>query len=65
MSVKNIDYKKLSAELEEILDQMQGGELDIDEAIKHYARGQKIVKDLQAYLKTAENKISKVTIKTK
>ena len=63
MTSKPVDYKKLNVELDDILNRLQSGELDIDEAIKHYERGQKIVKQLQTYLKTAENKITKVTTK--
>lgn len=63
MVTKSINYKKLNVELEDILNKLQSGELDIDEAIKHYERGQMIVKQLQTYLKTAENKITKVTAK--
>lgn len=57
------NYKKLSTELDEILDNLQSGGVDIDEAMKLFERGQKIVAELQKYLKTAENKISKATLK--
>ncbi len=60
MATKPVNYQKLNSELEQILAQMQSGELDIDESIKLYERGQKIVKELQTYLKATENKISKV-----
>lgn len=53
-------YQKLNAELENLLIELQSGELDIDEAVKKYQRGMEIVKALQKYLKEAENKVKKV-----
>ncbi len=44
-------------ELESIAQYLQGSDVDIDQAIAKYERGVKIAKDLQAYLKTAENKV--------
>lgn len=55
-----IDYRALSEELDMILESLQTADLDIDEAIKCYERGMVIVKELEAYLKTAENKVTKL-----
>ncbi len=57
---KEIDYRKLSGELDEILARLESSDLDIDEALKLYQRGMEVVEQLEAYLKTAENKVSKV-----
>ena len=57
---KEIDYKTLSAELDEILIKLQSTDLDVDEAVKAYERGMAIAKELEAYLKQAENKIKKI-----
>ncbi|MDB5163712.1 MAG: Exodeoxyribonuclease 7 small subunit [Candidatus Saccharibacteria bacterium] len=59
-SEPTIDYQALSAELNEILTQLQSGVLDIDAAITKYERGSTIVKQLETYLKQAENKVKKV-----
>lgn len=56
----NIDYKKLSTQLDEILAKLQGEDLDIDQALELYEKGMAITSDLQAYLKQAENKVSKI-----
>lgn len=61
--MKDVDYRKLSDELDQILDQIQSADLYIDEAVKHYERGLAIVKQLETYLKSAENKVSKVQAK--
>lgn len=55
------DYTKLNQELDKLITDLQSGELSIDEALKAYERGQAIIKELQAYLKTAENKVKKTT----
>ncbi len=57
---RTIDYVKLSKELDTILSVLQSAELDIDEAVKQYERGMEIVKQLEAYLKTAENRVTKI-----
>ncbi len=57
---QTINYQKLNAELDKLLDKLQSGELDIDDAIKHYERGMAILEQLQKYLATAENKVTKV-----
>jgi exodeoxyribonuclease VII small subunit len=61
MASKTTDYTKLSAELEQLIDNLQSGNLRIDEALKAYERGQSILKQLQVYLQTAENKVKKIT----
>ena len=60
-----INYHNLNEELDKILDELQSGELDIDEAVKKYERGQKIVGELETYLKTAKNKVTKVKVNLK
>lgn len=60
MATKNINYRALSAELDEVLGKLQAGEVDVDEAVKLYERGITITGQLEAYLKTAENKVRKV-----
>lgn len=54
------DYQSLSAELDEILAALQSTDIDIDDAIKTYERGIEVVNELEAYLKNAENKITKI-----
>jgi len=58
---KSINYQKLQAELDELLAALQAGDMDIDEATNAYVRGQEIVDELSAYLKSAENKVTKLT----
>ncbi len=53
-------YRELSDELDEILASLQNNELDIDQATKLYEQGTKITTKLQQYLKSAENKVTKI-----
>jgi exodeoxyribonuclease VII small subunit len=53
-------YRELQAELDKVLDEMQSSELDIDKALELYKAGQKVIKDLEAYLQTAKNEIEQL-----
>lgn len=52
-------YHQLKAELDEVLARLQQDDIDIDEAMKLHEQGTKLVAELETYLKTAENKITK------
>lgn len=53
---KKPDYEKLRDELDTILSELQG-DLDIDQALKHYGRGLELIKKLEEYLESAENTV--------
>lgn len=54
------DYRKLTEELDAILEALQTSDMGIDEAVKAYSHGMELVEELEKYLKTAENKITKI-----
>lgn len=54
---KKFEYAALQAELDTILSDLQGENSDVDTALKQYARGLEIIKQLEAYLQTAENTV--------
>ncbi len=56
-------YSELEQELNILIDELQSGDNDVDEALRKYERGQIIIKQLHDYLKKAENKITKLKIK--
>lgn len=56
----DFDYAELNKELTTILEQLEQGELDIDEAVTAYARGLDIIAILESRLKTAENRITEL-----
>ena len=55
-------YKQLQTELDEVMSRIQVEDLDVEEAIKLYEQGEKLIAELEAYLKTAENKIKKLKL---
>ena len=61
MTSKPVNYPRLSAELDDILDKLQSSDIDIDEAMRAYERGQQIINQLETHLKTAQSKVTKLT----
>lgn len=60
MATKATNYKLLNTELDEVLTKLQSEDLDVDDAVALYERGIAIVKELESYLKNAENKVTKI-----
>jgi len=63
MASKKVDYQALSEELDTLLTRLQGGELSIDEAVPAYERGMELVRELEAYVTSAENRITELQAK--
>lgn len=59
----NINYKKLSEELDEVLSRLQSSDIDVNQAAADFKKGMEITKKLEEYLKTEKNKVE--TIKKK
>lgn len=57
MTLDANDYRKMTSELKGLLDDMQNENTDVDEAMKKYEHGQKLIKNLEKYLDEAENKL--------
>lgn len=60
---KTVTYQDLSDELDAIMDQLQREDADIDQALLNYERGMVVIKQLEDYLKTAENKVIELKAK--
>ena len=58
----NTNYQKMNDELEAMIAKLQQDDMDIDEAMQAYERGLELVKKLETYLKTAENKVTKLKV---
>jgi exodeoxyribonuclease VII small subunit len=63
MTAKQPDYQKLHDELEDILEKLQSGALSIDEAMPAYERGLTVVKELESFLETAQNRVAELQAK--
>lgn len=56
----SIDFEKELKRLDEIVEKIEGNVLPLDESIKLYEEGSKIIKKLEGALKEAEKKMAKV-----
>ncbi|MEO8863313.1 MAG: exodeoxyribonuclease VII small subunit [Candidatus Saccharimonadales bacterium] len=53
-------FKQLQADLDVVLEKLQSDEVDIDQALGLHKQGQDIIKQLEVYLKNAQNEIKKI-----
>jgi exodeoxyribonuclease VII small subunit len=59
---KKIDYQTLSAELDGVLAALQQPDVQVDEAVKLYEQGLKLVAQLEKHLQQAENTLAKLKL---
>jgi len=59
----NFDYKKEQNKLEKIISEMQNGELSIDETLDKYKEAEGTIQQMEKYLKSVQNKITKIKSK--
>jgi exodeoxyribonuclease VII small subunit len=57
-------YRQMASELDQIMQWFESGDIDIDEAINKYEEARKLIVEMEKYLKTAENKIKKISSRT-
>lgn len=58
MSKSEFSYQKARAELTELLDWFESGEVDIEQALAKYDRADELLKSIDAYLNDAKAKIA-------
>ena len=54
---KKINLEKSLAELEELVDELESGDLPLEKAMKKFEEGIKLTRNCQAALKDAEQKV--------
>ena len=54
----NMNFEETMKELEEVVQALENGELNLDESIKEFEKGMKLSKDASKYLEDAEKKIT-------
>ena len=59
-SRKNPTYAEASAELEQILERIEGGEVDVDEVVTLVRRGAELIRSCRERLDAARLEVSKV-----
>lgn len=55
--VASMTFREASLELEQIVRGLEGGELELEEALAHYARGVELLQSLRERLAGAEQKV--------
>jgi len=54
-------FEKALARIEQIVDQMESGEIELDKALNLYQEGMELMAKCQATLEETQNKIKKIT----
>lgn len=60
--VSALSFEKALAELETIVDKLEGGNVPLEESITLYARGEALKARCDALLKDAEARVEKITL---
>ncbi|HTH72504.1 MAG TPA: exodeoxyribonuclease VII small subunit [Candidatus Pristimantibacillus sp.] len=58
------DYQTLNDQLETVLAKLQAPDVHVDEAVKLYEEGLKLIAAMQKHLEQAENKIEKLKLQS-
>ncbi len=53
----SVDLEKSMHELEQVVEQLEGGDLSLDKSLKQFEKGVKLSRDCQAALTKAEQKV--------
>ena len=60
MTKKNLNFEDSLAKLESIVDALEDNDVSLEESVKKFEEGIKLVKDCQRQLKEAELKVNKL-----
>lgn len=61
-AVSEMTFEQAMAELEQVVGQLERGEVPLEDSIKLYERGAALKKRCEDKLKEAEEKVSKITL---
>lgn len=57
---KKVKFEEKIKNLEEIINELENGEIDLDESIEKYTKAMKLVKECDTELKNVEKQVSKL-----
>ena len=57
---KKIKFENKMKELESLINELENGEIDLDDSIEKYTKAMKLIKECDTELKTVEKQISKL-----
>ncbi len=58
--MSDVSYRDLRNKLDVLMEWFEGDDLDVDEALKKHAEAEKVIAELETYLKATEQKITKL-----
>ncbi|MBA3757615.1 exodeoxyribonuclease VII small subunit [Candidatus Saccharibacteria bacterium] len=64
-SVNKKSYSQINEQLAEIIEWFENSEINIDEALAKYESAMKMIAEMEEQLKTAKNKIKKISTQSK
>ena len=59
---KPVRFEDAIEQLEELIEQIESGEIGLEDALKHYEKGMTLIKRCRGILATAEKKIAELTV---
>ncbi|MEM7428002.1 MAG: exodeoxyribonuclease VII small subunit [Pseudomonadota bacterium] len=62
--ISAMNFETALAELEDIVSRLEGGQVDLEQSISIYERGEKLKAHCEGLLKKAEARIEKITLKS-
>ncbi|MCB1368733.1 MAG: exodeoxyribonuclease VII small subunit [Rhodobacteraceae bacterium] len=60
--VSEMTFEDAMAELEQVVSQLEGSQVALDDSIRLYERGETLKKHCEAKLKAAEEKVAQITL---
>ena len=63
MTTNQADYQTTSQELDMVLSALQQPDVAVDEAVKLFKKGMKLVEQLERHVANAENKLEKIRLR--
>lgn len=60
MEKENINFKEELEKLEKIVNKIESGDLSLDESLKEYEKGTKLIKELEQAIKEAQDKVEQI-----
>jgi exodeoxyribonuclease VII small subunit len=63
MAKEQPSYNQLKNELNEVIVKLQSDDLDVEEALELYKKGQTLIEQLEKYLEKAENTVKELKAK--
>lgn len=62
METKNMKFEEKIKELEKLINELESGNVDLEESIEKYTRAMQLVKECDDQLKNIEEKIAKMVL---